>query len=112
MILSADSNNFNSNTYPKDVDVSASGCRVLMGHAAMAMGPLRGNQVAFHVPAYRQFPVSGAGPTAQIDMSESVYAVSANGDPAQAMQGPAELTPAEARQLGILPGTMPDPRGE
>jgi hypothetical protein len=105
-ILSAESNNHNSNAYPKELDNDYDGTRVLMGTASNAAGVFRGNFVAFTVPAYQQFEVTNAG---VIDMSGYTYNVSTNGGQAVNANGPANMTPAEARTLGILPNNIADP---
>jgi hypothetical protein len=116
-VVSADSNTFHSNTYPKEFVESYDGTRVLMGHGAVAQGfTSPTTQIQFYVPPYQDFEVHGSGAAAQIDMSDYQYSVTVQdtttgqiqaGVP---MQGPNDLSPAAARNFGILPAGIPDPR--
>jgi len=108
-VISAESNTWNSDGYPKELVEDYDGTRVLMGHAVQATGNYRGKFVVFNVPAYQDFPVNGSGANATIDMSGYNYAASFNGNPPIAGPGPNNVSPAEARTLGILPGWIPNP---
>jgi Domain of unknown function (DUF4157)/HNH endonuclease len=113
-IISKDSNSYKTNVYPTH-GLWSGGCEVIMGHAAHAQGVFRGANMSFNVPAYERFPVTGSGPGATIDMSQTnltVHYLNQYGQIIQTIQGPGaqNVTPAEARALGILPGNMPNPR--
>jgi Domain of unknown function (DUF4157)/HNH endonuclease len=113
-IISKDSNNYKTNVYPTD-GIWSGGCEVIMGHAAHAQGNFRGANMSFNVPAYERFPVTGSGPGATIDMSQTPLTVNYLNPYGQIIQtiqcpGAQNVTPAEARALGILPGNMPNPR--
>ncbi|WP_017326138.1 DUF4157 domain-containing protein [Synechococcus sp. PCC 7336] len=117
-IISQASNNYKSNTYPTD-GIWSGGCTVLMGHKATAMGNWRGEAMSFDIPAYETFPVTGKGPAAKIDMSGTALKVTryqqdqtGTWQPSSQKTGPGanDVTPQEARDLGILPKDIPDPQ--
>jgi hypothetical protein len=107
-VISAASNTWNSDGYPKELVERFDGTRVLMGHAARATGHYSGVPVVYDVPAYQDFPVTGSGANAMIDMSGYNYTVWDSGNRSATLPGP-QLSPAQARTAGILPNGIPDP---
>lgn len=109
-VISKESNSFQSNTYPKEYAEEYDGTRVLMGHSTLANGTIRGHALQFNVPAYQQFHVNGSGAGATIDMSDHQYLTQVDANAPALAHGMNDVTPTEARTLGILPGWVPDPK--